>query len=213
MRNYSPYGGYGYQQPQYGGYGVASGAAYQSLLSKVLTLLSLSLLVAGVGIGVGMYLLLQAGTASFLLPAIILEIVALIALMITARVFKRAAVLNLGLATAIRSAAARASQRIVLELPVEIDVDGRAEETAYYVFLEAITNAQKHAPETVVGVHVRVYDTVLAISVSDEGPGGASEAPGGGLAGLRKRVEEGGGTFHVQSLAGRGTTVTAAIPL
>lgn len=123
------------------------------------------------------------------------------------------AVLNLGLATAIRSAAARASQRIVLELPVEIDVDGRAEETAYYVFLEAITNAQKHAPETVVGVHVRVYDTVLAISVSDEGPGGASEAPGGGLAGLRKRVEEGGGTFHVQSLAGRGTTVTAAIPL
>ncbi len=97
MRNYSPYGGYGYQQPQYGGYGVASGAVYQSLLSKVLTLLSLSLLVAGAGIGVGMYLLLQAGAASFLLPAIILEIVALIALMITARVFKGAAVLNLGL--------------------------------------------------------------------------------------------------------------------
>ena len=123
------------------------------------------------------------------------------------------AVLNLGLATAIRSAAARASQRVVLELPAEIDVDGRAEETAYYVFLEAITNAQKHAPEAVVGVHVRVYDSVLAISVSDEGPGGASESPGGGLAGLRERVEGAGGTFHVQSLPGRGTTVTAAIPL
>jgi signal transduction histidine kinase len=120
---------------------------------------------------------------------------------------------DLGLATAIRSAAARSSQRILLELPTEIDVDGHAEETAYYVFLEAITNAQKHAPESAVGVHLRVYDTVLAISVSDEGPGGASAAPGGGLAGLRERVEGAGGTFHVQSLAGRGTTVTAAIPL
>ena len=119
---------------------------------------------------------------------------------------------DLGLATAIRSAAARTSQRIVLELPAEIAVDGRAEETAYYVFLEAITNAQKHAPGTAVGVHVRVYDSVLAISVSDEGPGGATESAGGGLAGLRERVEEAGGTFHVQSHAGRGTTVTAAIP-
>ena len=49
MRNY-PSGGYGYQPPQYGGYGVAAGASFQSLLSKVLTLLSLSMLVAGVGL-------------------------------------------------------------------------------------------------------------------------------------------------------------------
>ena len=32
MRN-SPYSGYGYQPPRYGGYGVATGAVYQSLLS------------------------------------------------------------------------------------------------------------------------------------------------------------------------------------
>lgn len=96
MRMNSPYGGYGYQPPQYGS-GVAAGAGYQSLLSKVLTLLSLTLLVAGIGIGVGMYLLLHAGNATFLLPAIILEIISLIALMITARVLKRAAVLNLAL--------------------------------------------------------------------------------------------------------------------
>ncbi len=96
MMRMNPSGGYGYQPPQYG-YGVAAGAGYQSLLSKVLTLLSLSLLVAGVGIGVGMYLLLHDGNATFLLPAIILEFISLIALMITARVFKRAAALNLAL--------------------------------------------------------------------------------------------------------------------
>ena len=92
MRN-SPYGGYSYQPPQYG-YGPAAGANFQSLLSKVLTLLSLSLLAAGVGLGVGMQLI-RSGNIGFLFPAIILEFVVLIALMITTRVLKQAAVLNL----------------------------------------------------------------------------------------------------------------------
>ena len=91
----SPYGGYGYQPPQYGNYGVAAGAGYQSLLSKVLTLLSLSLVVAGIGMGVGLERLLSTGNGSFLLPAVIFEFISLIALLITARVLKRAALLNL----------------------------------------------------------------------------------------------------------------------
>jgi signal transduction histidine kinase len=119
---------------------------------------------------------------------------------------------DLGLATAIRSAAARTSQRIVLlELPSD-SVDGTAEQTAYYVFLEAITNAQKHAPDAVIGVRVHAADGTLTISVGDDGPGGACEDPGGGLRGLRERVEEAGGVFQVQSPAGKGTTVTALIP-
>jgi FtsH-binding integral membrane protein len=94
MRMNSPYGGYRYQ-PQYGGYGAAAGAGYQSLLSKVLILLSLSLVVAGIGMGVGMEQLLVSGNGTFLLPAILFEIISLIALMITARFFKQAAALNL----------------------------------------------------------------------------------------------------------------------
>jgi signal transduction histidine kinase len=119
---------------------------------------------------------------------------------------------DLGLVTAIRSAASRMSQRIALELPDEITAGRRAEATAYYVFLEAVTNAQKHAPGAPIAVHVRSGGGALAISVGDEGPGGADESPGGGLAGLRERVEQAGGTFDVQSVAGRGTTVTAVIP-
>jgi signal transduction histidine kinase len=119
---------------------------------------------------------------------------------------------DLGLAMAIRAAAARMSQRIVLDLPGEIEAGRRAQETAYYVFLEAVTNAQKHAPAATVHVHVHPDDGALAISVGDDGPGGADEAPGGGLAGLRERVERAGGTFHLQSVAGKGTTVTAVIP-
>lgn len=93
MRN-SPYGGYGYQPQQYGGYGAAAGAAFQSLLSKVLTLLSLSMLVAGVGLAFGLQLI-RTGNIGFLFPAFILEFVVLIALMITGRVLRRAAILNL----------------------------------------------------------------------------------------------------------------------
>jgi len=120
---------------------------------------------------------------------------------------------DLGLATAIRSVAARASQSIQLvELPSS-PVDATVERTAYYVFLEAVTNAQKYAPDAVVSVSISSTDRALTVVVRDNGPGGASESPGGGLLGLRERVEDAGGTFSVQSIKRIGTTVTAALPL
>src|SRR5260370_16048391 len=92
MNNY-PYNSYNYsnqgqeytpyQQPPYEGYGaLPGGATYQSLLSKVLTLLSFSLVAAGFGLFAGLQLL-DAGVGAFLLPAIILEFIVLIAVMIT----------------------------------------------------------------------------------------------------------------------------------
>jgi signal transduction histidine kinase len=120
---------------------------------------------------------------------------------------------DLGLATAIRSTAARSSQRIhLVELPTE-PVDAAAETAAYYIFLEAVTNAQKHAPQAMVSVRAYATKRALTIVVGDNGPGGASESPGGGLAGLRERVEAAGGTFRLQSAKGIGTTVEAVLPL
>ena len=86
-----------YQQPSYEGYGVVPGsAAHQSLLSKVLTLLSFSLVAAGFGLFAGLQLL-DAGIGAFLLPAIILEFIVLIAVMITSRKLPHAAILNMSL--------------------------------------------------------------------------------------------------------------------
>jgi len=122
-------------------------------------------------------------------------------------------VTDLGLATAIRSTAARASQCIhLVELP-PTPVDPVAETTAYYVFLEAVTNAQKHAPQAMVSVRVRATGRALTIEVGDDGPGGADERRGGGLEGLRERVEAAGGMFRLQSSEGTGTRVTAVLPL
>jgi len=120
---------------------------------------------------------------------------------------------DLGLAAAIRSTAARAGQRIrLVELPTA-SVDPGAETTAYYMFLEAVTNAQKHAPHAMVSVRVDTTERALTIEVSDDGPGGADESRGSGLAGLRERVEAVGGTFHLQSSAGNGTRLMAVLPL
>jgi hypothetical protein len=70
-----------YQQPPYEGHSALPGSAtYQSLLSKVLTLLSFSLVAAGFGLFAGLQLL-DAGVGAFLLPAIILEFIVLIAVM------------------------------------------------------------------------------------------------------------------------------------
>jgi signal transduction histidine kinase len=123
-----------------------------------------------------------------------------------------AVITDLGLATAIRSTAARASQRIhLVELPTAA-VDPAVETTAYYVFLEAVTNAQKHAPHAMLTVRAYATKRALTIDVSDNGQGGADENPGGGLAGLRERVEAAGGSFRLLS-GGNGTRVTAVLPL
>jgi signal transduction histidine kinase len=62
---------------------------------------------------------------------------------------------------------------------------------------------------------VRVHATkrTLTIEVSDDGPGGADETPGGGLEGLRERVEELRGTFGLHSSEKDGTRVVATLPL
>lgn len=120
---------------------------------------------------------------------------------------------DLGLADAIRSVAARSTQSITLrELPVR-RVDSAAEATGYFVFVEAVTNAQKYARATSIDVRARATSRDLSIEIVDNGLGGASEANGTGLRGLRDRVEAIGGMFGVESRVGIGTRVHALIPL
>jgi signal transduction histidine kinase len=118
---------------------------------------------------------------------------------------------RLGLAAALKGVAARATIPVTLvELPAKRLDDG-AEATAYYVVAEAVTNAQKHAHASSIRVRAAVRHDVLRVEVLDDGVGGAVEAPGSGLQGLRDRVEAVGGSFDVDSSA-RGTRVSARIP-
>ena len=120
--------------------------------------------------------------------------------------------LDLGLAAAIEDVAARSSVPMaILELPSTRVEDG-AEATAYYVLAEAATNVQRYAHASLITVRASWAEQTLRIEIVDDGLGGAQERPGCGLEGLRNRVEATGGSFVLESPAGHGTRVAAAIP-
>ena len=54
---------------------------------------------------------------------------------------------------------------------------------------------------------------MLRCEVADDGRGGADAAAGTGILGLRDRAEAAGGTLAISSPPGRGTVVSAALPL
>jgi signal transduction histidine kinase len=117
-----------------------------------------------------------------------------------------------GLDAALSALAARSP------VPVRLDVDVRErpsptiEAVAYFVVSESLTNIARHSGATHAAVHIERDGDRLLVSVSDDGRGGATENPGGGLAGLRDRVAAVDGTFRLQSSPTGGTTVTVEVP-
>jgi signal transduction histidine kinase len=86
------------------------------------------------------------------------------------------------------------------------------EATAYYICSEALTNVAKHAHATRAEVSFHREPGVLRFEITDDGRGGA-DGRGSGILGLRDRAESAGGTLFVISPPGRGTVVTATLPI
>ncbi|MGV9313677.1 histidine kinase [Streptomyces sp. NPDC003691] len=109
-------------------------------------------------------------------------------------------------------------------LVVTVDVDGldahgagarapaAVEAAAYFVVAEALTNAAKHSGSATAAVRLARVPRGLAVSVRDEGRGGADEAGGSGLAGIRRRVAALDGTVEVTSPAGGPTVIEVELP-
>jgi signal transduction histidine kinase len=94
------------------------------------------------------------------------------------------------------------------------------ETLAYRVVQEALTNCGKHANATTVTVYVEADASQLRVEIADDGVGfdyGRSREflrnDRVGLATMRERVELANGTLAVHSTAGKGTTITATLPL
>jgi signal transduction histidine kinase len=118
-----------------------------------------------------------------------------------------------GLGPAIESLAVRAPLPVeIAELPDE-RLAGPVEVAAYYVVAEAITNVAKYAQASHARVSVRRSDGSALVVVADDGVGGADPALGSGLRGLADRLEALDGRLDVDSPAGRGTRVSAEIPV
>ena len=85
----------------------------------------------------------------------------------------------------------------------------------YRIVQEALTNAAKHGEATRVAVSVIEDGGQVHVTVRDDGRGfdtGQTTA-GFGLAGMRERVELLSGDLSLISAEGRGTTVTAVLPV
>src|SRR5215217_1068210 len=115
----------------------------------------------------------------------------------------------------------RALEALTARLPIPVDIEAALEDrlpadveaTAYYVLSEALTNVARHAEARTARVTIRREPGSVRLEVADDGRGGADESAGTGLVGLRDRAEAAGGTLGLSSTPGRGTVVTAVLPL
>ena len=117
-----------------------------------------------------------------------------------------------GLQPAIKALARRSAVPVELDLRAGRRLPGQIEVAAYYAVSEALANAAKHAQASVVHVELGTDDAILQLAIRDDGIGGADPARGSGLVGLSDRIEALGGTLHVTSPAGGGTTLLIEIP-
>jgi signal transduction histidine kinase len=87
------------------------------------------------------------------------------------------------------------------------------ERAAYFVVAESLANVAKHSGASRCEVRLSRAGPRLVVEVQDDGRGGASVQPGGGLAGLDARVAGVDGTFTVASPPGGPTVVRAELPV
>ena len=94
----------------------------------------------------------------------------------------------------------------------------------FLAFKEALHNVLKHASATTVRVSLTLTDSSFALLINDNGKGFDPAAKtmkseslrisgGNGLTNMKKRLEEIGGTFELNSAHGEGTTVKFVVRL
>lgn len=113
-----------------------------------------------------------------------------------------------------------ALQAMSLDHPLPVTVVDRlrdklpapVEAAAYFAANEVFTNVTKHAEAAQVRLLVGHADGELVIEIYDDGRGGATASPGGGLDGVRRRLAAFDGTLTVVSPSGGPTVVTMKIP-
>ncbi|HEX7635385.1 MAG TPA: CHASE domain-containing protein [Noviherbaspirillum sp.] len=134
----------------------------------------------------------------------------------------RPAVLDLGLTAAIEWQVNEFRRRSGIDCNLvmdaeEFEVDNERATTLFRILQESLTNVIRHANATHVVIEVYNEDGKLTMRIADNGVGLYSKMPktahSFGLVGMEERVHALNGTFLIDSMPGKGTTLTIYIPL
>jgi two-component system NarL family sensor kinase len=103
---------------------------------------------------------------------------------------------------------------VVLDHPDTLPpLPAAVEAAAYRIATEGVVNAVRHARPAHVVVGLAVGDGGLEVTVSDDGDGATTWAPGVGLTGMRERADEVGGRLEAGPRPEGGGRVRALLPL
>ena len=130
---------------------------------------------------------------------------------------------NQGLLPAIQKMARTISETNALEVTVEDFGLGERMENSLELMIfrmiqELVANAIKHAKATKVDIHLTQHEKSLNIIVADNGKGFdrtklGPDPTGIGLTNVEKRVEHLEGSFTIDSVLGKGTSILIDIPV
>jgi signal transduction histidine kinase len=133
---------------------------------------------------------------------------------------------NLDLGSAAKEFVEEWKKRSTLSFDIHLSLGKRElssalETTLFRVLQEAVTNVEKHAGATRVGIILQAMSNEVRLIVEDNGSGfhqkGLKSANEKliklGLLGIRERLTLVGGTLEIESMLGRGTTLLVSVPL
>ena len=121
-------------------------------------------------------------------------------------------VLDRGLGAALSTLAEASATPVALSASIAERPSPAIESIAYFCAAELLANVTKHSGASRATVTAGDQGGRLLMTVTDDGAGGASLAPGGGLAGLLERVQTVDGRLDIDSPSGGPTIITIELP-
>jgi signal transduction histidine kinase len=121
-------------------------------------------------------------------------------------------VLDRGIGPALAILAETSAIPATLTVAIEERPSPAIEAIAYFCTAELLANAAKHSAAKQVAITIGDGPNGIEIAVTDDGAGGATITPTGGLAGLRERVQTVDGRLDVHSPPGGPTVTTIELP-
>ncbi|HYN98757.1 MAG TPA: HAMP domain-containing protein, partial [Actinomycetota bacterium] len=123
-----------------------------------------------------------------------------------------------GVAAALRTSASRLPMQVRLEVAPELEerrFSPEIEGTLYFVTMEAMANAQKHAPSSQLTIALWEEPGEVVLEVSDDGSGFSPDQGrvGAGLQNMADRVNAVGGSWAITTAPGEGVKLKARIPV